>query len=365
MTQVQETELDLEGLRRKIYRRSHSLRSITTFNMTINTFSKFLKEQNLNLEEVLNKDPYKILDSFAGWLDEKNYRVSTQRVYLHYVKRIFSHNNIIIDREMMREKVVIPKKQIFADEPLTPEVARLILLETKNQIPRLILCLIKDTVARPSELLSLKLSHFNLTHDPPYLTIPAYAAKNDIEREVFFTQETKDLLISYLKDHKITKQTQHLFLKGNPDPIEDEIGFQRAVEKALVRLEQAWRLVREKPAMKDIFQPIEQRSIKRAYKIHIYSFKKFAFTKIADILGDIAAHAIAGHEQYLITYYKKTREERAEEYRKIASKLQLFTTPTDIDKKRKELESEVSGLPTEALAQALILIKTAKKAKKW
>ena len=226
MTQVQETELDLEGLRRKIYRRSHSLRSITTFNMTINTFSKFLKEQNLNLEEVLNKDPYKILDSFAGWLDEKNYRVSTQRVYLHYVKRIFSHNNIIIDREMMREKVVIPKKQIFADEPLTPEVARLILLETKNQILRLILCLIKDTVARPSELLSLKLSHFNLTHDPPYLTIPAYAAKNDIEREVFFTQETKNILILFLKDRKITQQTQHLFLKGNPEPIEDEIEFQ-------------------------------------------------------------------------------------------------------------------------------------------
>jgi hypothetical protein len=43
----------------------------------------------------------------------------------------------------------------------------------------------------------------------------------------------------------------------------------------------------------------------------------------------------------------------------------LFTTPTDIDKKRKELESEVNGLPTEALAQVLILIKTAKKAKKW
>ena len=355
----------MEGLRKKIWRKSHSIRSIKTFNGTINTFNKFLTEQNIFLEEAVKKDPYQIIDSFAGWLDERNYRVGTQRVYLHYVKRIFAHHGVTMDREMMREKVVVSKKQIFTDEPLTPNVARCILFETKNQTLRLILCLIKDTVARPSELLSLKLSHFNLTYDPSYLMIPAYAAKNDIEREAFFTQETKNLLISFLKDRNITQQTQHLFLEGNPDPIEDEIVFQKAVGKALTALEQSWMTLRKKPAMKDIFKLIKQRSVKNSYNIHIYSFKKFAFTKIADTLGEIAAHAIAGHQEYLITYYKKTREERAEDYRKIAPKLQLFTAPAATEKKRKELESELGALPTEALAQVLTYIKTAKKAKKW
>lgn len=67
----------------------------------------------------------------------------------------------------------------------------------------------KDTLVRPSKLLSLKLGDFNLTYDPPYLTIPSYAAKNDLPKEVFFTDETKSVLIDYLKN--ISKPNHFLF----------------------------------------------------------------------------------------------------------------------------------------------------------
>jgi len=40
-----------------------------------------------------------------------------------------------------------------------------------------------------------------------------------------------------------------------------------------------------------------------------------------------------------------------------------FTAPTDIENKRRELESEVGELPREALTQVLTYIKTTKKAK--
>ncbi|MCP8312426.1 MAG: hypothetical protein L6M37_05700 [Candidatus Methylarchaceae archaeon HK02M1] len=58
---------------------------------------------------------------------------------------------------------------------------------------------------------------------------------------------------------------------------------------------------------------------------------KFAFTKIADVLGSLATHAIAGHKKYFITYYKKSRKERAKDYLKAIPRLNLFT-PSEEEK---------------------------------
>jgi len=60
------------------------------------------------------------------------------------------------------------------------------------------------------------------------------------------------------------------------------------------------------------------------YKIHRYSFKKFAFTTMADILGEMATRTIKGDSEYVMTYYRKSREDRAEDYRKVIPKLLVF-----------------------------------------
>ncbi|MFQ5920493.1 MAG: hypothetical protein ACE5JV_00575 [Nitrososphaerales archaeon] len=43
--------------------------------------------------------------------------------------------------------------------------------------------------------------------------------------------------------------------------------------------------------MPDLNEQVEGRRTQKRYKIHIYSFKKFAFTTMADTLGEIAARA--------------------------------------------------------------------------
>ncbi|HKZ43122.1 MAG TPA: hypothetical protein VJ044_19345 [Candidatus Hodarchaeales archaeon] len=101
----------------------------------------------------------------------------------------------------------------------------------------------------------------------------------------------------------------------------------------LKQLERKWFHNRNhSPTLQAIIKKLERRDGKNVYTIHIYSFKKFELTKIADTISELAAHAIAGHEEYLITYYKKTREDRATDYLKVKPKLQLFTTPSDIEK---------------------------------
>lgn len=365
MSQVSTTEIDLEGLEQKIYRRSHSVNSTIVFKKSVTLLETFLKTRSQGLGDVLKQEPYKLLEEFQNWMEDNNYRSNTQNTTFYYVSRLFKHHGVNINLDAFRENTPRPKKQIFADDALTSETARTILLETRQPALRLLLCLEKDTLARPEEILSLKLGNINLTHDPAYLTIPEYAAKNNIEREAFFTQETKEILISYLQKKHSSKPSDFVFLNNNQrlDPLGDERGFQRTVLIKAQSLNATWRYNRiHSPTLQKIIQPLERRSRRPAFGIHIYSFKKFGFTKIADTINDIAAHAIAGHQEYLITYYKKSREDRAADYRKVASKLQLFTTPSDLEKQQQAVEAEIKSLPPEALAQVLQYLRTTKEA---
>lgn len=45
---------------------------------------------------------------------------------------------------------------------------------------------------------------------------------------------------------------------------------------------------------------------------------------MADELGEIAARAIKGDREYVLTYYRKSMEERAADYQRVIPKLSVF-----------------------------------------
>jgi integrase len=349
--------LDLEGLRRKIWRRSHSLNSLKVFEHAVKAFESFLEPKTLR--ESLTLDPSKTLERFVEWMDERGFRSQTQKSYLTYVKRFYAHHGIYVNPQQLKEKITLPKPQVFEDAALTKEEAKRIILECHNPELRALITLVKDTLARPSELISLRLEHVNLAHDPPYLTIPAYAAKNNLPREAFFTNETKQFLVTHLQRKNIAEPHRYIFLSDKEplDPIGDEVGFQKAVMRRVSEFGKIWLLFLRR-RLKDLAAEVEQRGATKRYRLHIYSWKKYGFTKIADTLGELAAHAIAGHKAYLITYYKKTREERAEDFKKVAPKLQLFAEEDQREKMKRELAAALDGLPSEGLAQILRVAKS-------
>ena len=108
----------------------------------------------------------------------------------------------------------------------------------------------------------------------------------------------------------------------------------------------------------DINQKIQQRGCMNRYKIHIYSFKKFAFTVMADALGEIAARAVKGDREYVLTYYRKSREERAEDFRKVIPKLSVFGSDEG-SKIREQVEAKVRTLSEDDLARLQEFLKTA------
>ena len=108
----------------------------------------------------------------------------------------------------------------------------------------------------------------------------------------------------------------------------------------------------------DLNQRIQQRGSMNRYKIHIYSFKKFAFTVMADALGEIAARAVKGDREYVLTYYRKSREERAEDFRKVIPKLSVFGSDEG-SKIREQVEAKVKTLSDDDLARLQEFLKTA------
>ncbi|MDG7009121.1 MAG: hypothetical protein JRN06_13000 [Nitrososphaerota archaeon] len=88
---------------------------------------------------------------------------------------------------------------------------------------------------------------------------------------------------------------------------------------------------REKMAMKT-FKAVRERAQldeKFGYrntfrKVHFHLFRKFFLTKASDVIGEHAAHALCGHGFYMDTYYKKSVEERAADYRRLVPHLTVF-----------------------------------------
>ncbi len=259
----------------------------------------------------------------------------------------------VITADDFKDKVTFPKKRPFDDAKVTKPMMTRILLALKHLPLKTLLLLEKDTQARPAEILGLRVQDFNFSYDPPYLNIPAERAKNDIPRELFFTQETKELVISYIRKNQLQPK-DFLFIGQDVNPL-DEIQVQKRIDTVERGMGLAFRKLLSQPGFEDLNQVVEKKGRIPRYKIHIYSFKKFAFTAMADILGEVATRAVKGDAEYVFTYYKKTREERAEDYRQVIPKVSIFDT--DSKSSREQVQEEMNKMSKEELDGLLDFIR--------
>jgi len=78
---------------------------------------------------------------------------------------------------------------------------------------------------------------------------------------------------------------------------------------------------------------------------------------MVDVLGEMATRAIKGDSEYIMTYYRKSREERAEDYRKVTPKLTVFTQTKDV---RDNVEDEIRDMSKDELIGLLELLRNGK-----
>ncbi len=345
-----------QRVREKILRRSNSYGSVRVFDDGIRKLEKYMMEKGYVYRDIL-KAPIQTLDDFCAWLNE-DYAANTTIMHVESAKKLLKAMGGKITNDDFKDGVTLPKRRIFEDEKVSMDEARRIILGCKHLGLKTLLMLIKDTQARPIEILGLKLNHFDLKCDPPCLKVPQYLSKNDIAKDLFFTNETKAVLMDYVKSRDIKNEEQYLFVRRDFRHSND-LELQKELRRIAKDMDSYFRRLLAKPEFADLNKTVEQKGKVKRYKKHIYSFKKLAFTVMAEALGEFEARAIKGDKNYVMTYYKKTKEERARDYRKVMPKLCLFGTNEE-EKVREQAVAELNRMDIEQVGRLLQFMKNGK-----
>ena len=212
---------------------SKTIRSYkTTFQMLI---TYFVEKKNLKLTDITFENVTKemILD-FLNYLEEKKNSIRTRNQRLAAIHSFYQYCSADeIEHIENIQKILSIKTKKYekkAQEYLTKEEVQTLLarIDTSTKIGRrnlLVLSLLYDTAARAEEIIHLKLEDIRLEEQLVILT-----GKGNKQRIVPIMENTKKLIIQYLKENKIESgyllksdttysMLYHLFLKLNQTSI--------------------------------------------------------------------------------------------------------------------------------------------------
>ena len=212
---------------------SKTIRSYkTTFQMLI---TYFVEKKNMKLTDITFENVTKemILD-FLNYLEEKKNSIRTRNQRLAAIHSFYQYCSADeIEHIENIQKILSIKTKKYekkVQEYLTKEEVQTLLarIDTSTKIGRrnlLVLSLLYDTAARAEEIIHLKLEDIRLEEQLVILT-----GKGNKQRIVPIMENTKKLIIQYLKENKIESgyllksdttysMLYHLFLKLNQTSI--------------------------------------------------------------------------------------------------------------------------------------------------
>jgi integrase len=315
----------------RVYRRSRSESSVRFYWSGLRRFERFVAERlRLSPEGLAAQlrdggDPYGVLDLFAEWCVAQGLKGKTVQDYLAAAKKWLRYHGVRLSSEELRERVETPQAEEPLDIAPTREQIRVILwglpdrpapgltprqqaLRFRSASPRLqaLILLMATSGMRLREALLLKVRDIEFDCDPPLVHLPASYTKNRKARETFITPEAKEVVLKAL---------------GRKARMLDEplLGFNQ--ESIYLAEKAASKMFR---ARMRLFPEWDQKAgDSRVHQLHLYSFRKFFFSQAVPIIGEHAAHALMGHGFYMKTYYRRPREKRAEDYRRLIPHLTI------------------------------------------
>jgi integrase len=301
----------------RIFRRSRSENSRHTVEMALRAFDK---ETHLSTEEVMAKikgsqmDLYKVLDGFVGQLDAKKLSPRTINGYVNRVTCYFAFNDLVVDPARFKAKVIMPRVEDPDDRAPTIEGLRGILSWGKLRTKTLILVMATSGM-RLGEAIVLKTSSIDLNVKPTRIALSAQVAKKTGKsRIVYISDEATQYLKRYL---------------GSRLGVEGWVFPSEANPQSHVSEDRAWCTITECIEKAGLGKTKETTACGRR-KIHPYSLRKFFFSKAVGIIGETAAHAMMGHGTYMQTYYRRTDQERAQDYLRCMPYLSIFKDNNDL-----------------------------------
>jgi integrase len=300
----------------KKFRRSKSLHTKRYYEAGIRQFRKYCEEKGIN--EVDEESVYGVLDGFVGWLDVRGIKPKTLTGYVHGAKKFLLFQDVRIDAQRFREKVEQPRILKIEDEPLSMETLRKVVsVGRPNRKMLALILLLLSSGMRLGEALKLKVSDLDLSASPARATIRAENTKGGRQRVVFMTDEARDAVKRILWD-------------WDPAPRAPKAKVVPATPDRLVFKFNGDIWLKEKTAIQTFRRACERAGCDRlieghrTHVVHFHLLRKYFMTRGSDVIGEHATHALMGHSFYMDTYYRKTVEERALDYRRLVPHLTVF-----------------------------------------
>ncbi len=328
----------------RVYNKSKSDSSRDTAKIGLDWFDKFCLSRyqrstdDVILEIKMNQlDVYRELDDFVQYLVKNGESGSSIRNYVSWVRRYMAYSQrVIVDPSLYRELVQMPVKRKVRDAELDHALANKVLLIVPEDI-RLVLLLEATTFRRPKELCKLRPRDFDFESRPTIVSIPDMLSKNDQEGKTFTTAETTAALKDWIKRKKIGFD-DYIFgdLAKAKHPVQWMDG------KFRYNLKKYPELCQRTEGFK-----------KNRLKLHIYSFKKFGWSRAAKKYGAWFADGLKG-DKGVYEYERLPMEDKKAMYLELeplltfnnaeAVRNELQANYTEQDKRLRNIEKQMQNL---------------------
>lgn len=325
----------------RTYRKSKSERALSLAKSALKSFDSFCAQKYDKNSEVLLAElrqnqgdkTYIFLNNYVSFMDNKSPK--TTHIYFGLVKSFLRTQGIKTDRDDIKEFVKLPTVMKIRRKPLTKQIIRKILDNSKEQRKALYLTLLSSGM-RLGEALALRKKDFDFSKDPILITIPASYTKTRESRETFISSEAKELVLALLKG-KTDSDLVFTHVENNVRAVHNE---------------------------ESVFQKLRQRcNILEKYEgsvrfvVNIHAFRAYFHTIASRINGTEYANALDGHSSYLGQYYRISPEERAQMYKKIEPYLLIYRESSEqSDTLRDQLDTK--NLEVENLTKLMIEMKS-------
>lgn len=309
-------------------------------------FDKFLTKQGQNEADFIIKlkklvkseeqdeqtEVYRLLDRMITlWSKDKS--AVTIRAYFDFVKQWLRYNGIRIEDYLIKQFVKFPKETKSRPVPITREIIKKLVDLSPLEYKVYFLMGASGGFRSKKELLGLQVSDIDFKIKPTKVTVRKELAKNNIERITFITPEATEYLQELIRNKKPTEQVFDFSYKMIHDHITNLRPIVGMADK-------------------------EGDGKKGRYHLRLNKLRKFCETNISNspIPGtesDEFAHAILGHEKYLMTYYEVPDAEMAKMYEAAIPKLTITKEHQykDENENLKQKVSEVEELKRKQIEQ--------------
>ncbi|MDG6945678.1 MAG: tyrosine-type recombinase/integrase [Nitrososphaerota archaeon] len=314
MKTVDFSERNVDAFLHRMYRKKKSLQTKRFYKAGVDKLREFceLKGIQINKRNVID-----VLDRYVDWLDTegkllkdgKRTGLKAKSVvdYFSGAKRFIVANDIPLNNDKLRNKVVLPGVTLIDEEPMRADTARRLLTAGRpGPYMRALILVMWTGGMRLAEALQMAVGDVDFKTTPVKVTLRQEITKNGRKRITFITDEAAAALKEVIPSGTSKERLLFDISKG------DILARSKWAEAAFGR-------VRRRAGLNDLVPN------HRVHQVHLHNMRKFWLTKGSDVMGFAAAHAIAGHGLYMDTYYSKTEDERMADYVKFIPHLEVLT----------------------------------------